>query len=514
MPPFGLQRLLAVPPLFLLIGSLAHADAITGRVVDGNGVGVAGVDIDFVSLGSGGNPHEMNDGTDANGNFLTTLDPGVYEVRFFAPPPPATTLLTGVRTPVVVTGTVNLGTIILTSGVLLQGTAKNSANAPVGGIKVNAFHTTTGAAVLLKNNVTSAFGTFQVAVPATALRLDYTTNAVVGQTLVPKRSFVTVSGATNLGTVSFQNGFHVTGTAQTQTGVAVPGANLDVIDPLTNEKLYTPGDNTSSTGLFDVVLAAGTYDFELSRPAALALVGVLREAVAISTTTNLGTFTMRNGVFLTGTIRDRKGAPVQGADVNVHEVATGLPVALGSDNSNAAGFYSVVVPTGLLNVVFAPPTNRNQFNKDRHDGVNITANTVLDGRLPGAPRMSPNSEAPTLAPPILPFARGTAGTLGVPFIQGSLRGTRLTIHVLGGRPGARAALAFGLAQQGLANDAHLVNALARVQVDLDADGAARVEVPRAVLQNLKSPLFAQAWIRDSNAQSGIALSHILALSSN
>src|SRR5215510_3927937 len=103
--PLGLQRLLtALPPLLLLspLGSLASADAITGRVVDQNGVGVAGVDIDVINLGSGGNPHEVNDGTDANGNFLTTIDQsGVFEVRFFPPPPPLTSLLTGVVTNVV-----------------------------------------------------------------------------------------------------------------------------------------------------------------------------------------------------------------------------------------------------------------------------------------------------------------------------------------------------------------------------------------------------------------------------
>src|SRR5262245_65609301 len=96
--PLGLQRLLtALPPLLLLspLASLASADAITGRVVDQNGVGVAGVDIDVINLGSGGNPHELNDGTDINGNFLTTIDgPGVYEIRFFPPTPPTTTLLT------------------------------------------------------------------------------------------------------------------------------------------------------------------------------------------------------------------------------------------------------------------------------------------------------------------------------------------------------------------------------------------------------------------------------------
>lgn len=166
MTPHRFQRLLTVPPLLLLLGYLASADAITGRVVDESGAGVAGVDIDFIKLGSGGNPHEANDGTDANGSFLTTVDAGLYEIRFYPPSPPATTLLTGVLPSVVVVGTKDLGTITLVAGLSVTGTVKNSAGVPVGSVKVDVFNATTGARYPLKNNVTSAFGTFLLALPA------------------------------------------------------------------------------------------------------------------------------------------------------------------------------------------------------------------------------------------------------------------------------------------------------------------------------------------------------------
>jgi hypothetical protein len=168
-----------------------------------------------------------------------------------------------------------------------------------------------------------------------------------------------------------------------------------------------------------------------------------------------------------------------------------------------------------MNIVFSPPTHRNAFTRDRHDNVNITVNTVLDGKLPGAPRHAPSAKAPTAPqPPIFPFAQGAPGSVGVPFIGGALTRTGLTLNVIGGRPGARAALVFGFDEHELASGAHAVNARAHVRVQLDADGALRVELPRALLADLERPLLAQAWILDSQATSQIALTHILALSNN
>ncbi|MSR61657.1 MAG: hypothetical protein EXS08_04310 [Planctomycetes bacterium] len=485
-------------------------------MVDSNGVGVAGVDIDFVTLGGGGNPHEFNDGTDANGNFLTTVDAGVYEVRFYPPVPPATTLLTGSVPNVVVVGTKNLGTITLGNGFSLQGTAKNAANQPVGSVKVDIYNAG-GALLPLKNNTTSAFGTFNVAVPAGALRLEVRTNLVFGQILVPQRLFTTVSTATNLGTIALQTGFHVTGTARTQAGTAVSGANLDVVDTLTGDTLFTPGDSTTTAGLFDVVLAAGTYDFEVTRPAALALVGAAQNGVTIGATTNLGTFALRSGVFLSGTVRDRKGALVAAADVNVHEVATGLPIALGSDNTNAAGFYSVVVPRGLMNVVFTPPGTRNTLAKDRHNGVEIVANTTLNGRLPGTPAsFASTTQSPAaVAPVALPLGNGSLGTGGsTPHVLASANGNTLTLHLFGGRPHAPAQMVLGLSERTLpsAPEVHVVQPLARVALSLDADGSAEFTLPPDEMGSFGRTTFAQFAVLDPAANLGRALSNVIALS--
>ena len=62
-----------------LLAANVRADFITGRVVDVNGNGVGGVDIDVKNLGSGGDPTLFNDGTDPNGFFTTTIPAGEYD---------------------------------------------------------------------------------------------------------------------------------------------------------------------------------------------------------------------------------------------------------------------------------------------------------------------------------------------------------------------------------------------------------------------------------------------------
>lgn len=513
MAPHRLQRLLAVLPLLLTFGSLASADAITGRVVDPNGAGVAGVDIDFVNLGSGGNPHELNDGTDANGNFLTTVDPGVYEVRFFAPQ--GTSLLTGVLASVVIVGTKDVGTIPLVLGASTTGTTKNTAGVPVANVRVDVFDLTTGAKVLMKNNVTNAFGNFNVIVPMNVpLRTELLTGGVVGQVLVPRELFGTVTGSTSFGTKTLLPGFHVTGTVRNQLGAAILGADVDVTDPVTGDTFFTPSDNTNTLGVFDVVLPAGTFDLEVNRPATAVLVGVDVDNLVVSAATNLGVLTMRNGVFLSGTVRNSAGATVQAADVNVFEVATGLSIALGSDNTNALGFYSVVVPTGLLDVVFSPPGPHHALAKDRHFNVSVTTNTTLDGEFPGAPpRASQHAGLPKPVMP-LPFGSAAPGTGGsVPHIRGTLGKTGLTLWITGARPGASARILLGSEHQTLAarSGLELVRPEAQLPLVLDARGEARLHLSLGNAARLGRALDLQLVVLDPGAARGLATSHVLAI---
>jgi hypothetical protein len=530
-----IQHLLTLTPLLLLIGSRASADAITGRVVDANGVGVAGVDIDFIRLGGSGNPQELNDGTDANGFFTTTCNPGIYGLLFFAPPPPTTTLLTGVLTPVSVSGTVNLGTITLVNGVSLQGTCKNAAAVPVAGIKIDVYDESTGELLHTKNNVTNAFGTFNMAVPKnTPLRAELLTSGVIGQVLVPREITGSLPANTNMGTLTFLTGFHVTGTAKRENGTNVFGADVDAIDVATGDTLFTPSDNTSTLGVFDVVVpAGGTFDFELIRPTGQVLVGVEVLGQTITAATNLGNLVMRNGVFLSGTVRDVFGLPVDGADVNVNETPTGLAVALGSDNTNVAGFYSVVVPLGTHMVTFSPPGPHTRFDKERRLGVVVAADTTLNARFADKVFVVEDHSSPASAGPVI-LPMGIGGGFGghaVPHVGGRVlpagapsgatvvvtapgasaplvSAARLELELFAGGPAGHAELLIGTEHAVSPTGIQSVRPLARIPVTLDEQGSALLALPLGALPTGTS--YAQLLVKDPS-RAGFGLSHVLAL---
>ncbi|HEX6885271.1 MAG TPA: carboxypeptidase-like regulatory domain-containing protein [Planctomycetota bacterium] len=516
MPPIGLQRLLTVP-LLLLIGSLASADAITGRVVDANGVGVAGVDIDFLKVG-GGNPNEANDGTDANGNFLTTVDAGVYEIRFFAPAPPASSHLTAVLTNVVVTGTKNLGNVVLPAGVIVQGTVRNAASQPVGNVVIDVFRDDTGARVLMKNNFTTAFGTFQLAVPANVpLRSEYLTHLVVGQALVPRRILGTVPFSVNVGTITLQTGFHLTGTMRTETGSPIEGADLDVKILPSGTTLFTPSDNTRG-GIFDVIVPPGTYDLVITRPTNLLVVAVEVDDLTVSGPTDVGVHVMRFGVLLSGTVRDADDVLVPAVDLNVREVATGLSLPLGSDNTNDAGFYAVVVPPGPMHLVFSPPWPHSRFEKRTRDVLITNTNVSLHVVLPTAPTTTltqPGVPAPL--PPwswFIPFGAASTGPRGAqPFLDGTRLSRAARLQLFGGAAGGQARLWIG-------RDVHpspenpqvfVVEPLVALPVQLDGNGAAQLDLADRLTQGLGETLHAQLVVPDPAAPRGLALSHVLAI---
>ncbi len=366
---------------FFLFASPAAADLIIGQVVDPNGVGVPGANIDAIDLFNGGQATLLNDGTDANGFFSTTIDPGVYRIVFKPPPPPTTTLLVREVNNVVVSGTKDMGTIALLLGVSLGARTVDVSGFPVANVNVDVIDLGTGQKVPLQGDHTNAFGTFTIAVPTTPIEVQFRTDNVF-PTLAPKARELTLSANTDLGDVTLRPGFLLEGTVERSGGTPVSGADTDVLVSSSGHKLFTPNDNTDVDGFFSVVVPAGTYDVEICPKAADLLVATELLMLSITGDTDVGTITLQSGVVLSGTITNSMGAPVQGADVDVRDSTTGAAVVLCSDNSNASGAYSVVVPTGTFDVTFSPPGCSWPLAQDRHLDVVITGNTTLNGVLP------------------------------------------------------------------------------------------------------------------------------------
>ncbi|MCE9592621.1 MAG: carboxypeptidase-like regulatory domain-containing protein [Planctomycetes bacterium] len=373
-------RKFSAPAAIVLIASLAHAGVITGTVRNAAGQPVAGVNINASFSSGGGNPTLLNDGTDAAGHFTTTITPdGVYDITFV--PPASMVPLVLVLKNVAVVGTVNLGTLTLPAGVWLSGTVRNHLNQPIGGVNLDVLDA--GGNLLPTNNdFTDAFGNFQVAVPAGPITFQLDPGATV-PLAAPIEMALDLAADTSLGILALKQGFTVSATVRRTNGTGVASVDVDVMSVATGQKLYTPGDNSSSTGLVDVVVPAGTYDVEFCPPFADHLVATTLFGKVVAATTNLGVITLPAGVVLSGTVQAFNGVKYANVDVDLTNASTGADVTLCADNTASNGTYAVVVPTGTFHVKFTPPGCL-PLGSFKASSVVIAANKVQNGTLPSA----------------------------------------------------------------------------------------------------------------------------------
>jgi len=376
----------ALPTLLspLLLAALApavRADLLTGTVVDQNGVGVYAVNIDVVATDGGNDPTVSNDSTGPDGSFAVTVTPaGTYRVIFKPPVPPATTHLILQVDDVTISGTTDMGTVALPAGVALYGRVIGPNAQPVAGVNLDVIDQTTGDNLPLQGDSTDGAGQFVLAVPAGPIEVRFDP-APSGQMLAPLALDLALGQDTQLGDVQLEQGFLITAIVRDTGGFPVAGADFDAIDSATGEKLYTPGDDTSSTGFVDFVVRAGTFDFEVCPPPGARLVAERIAGVSVNGNTSLGLITLEAGFVLSGRILAHTGLPVANVDVDAKDLATGVDILLCGDNSDANGDYAVILPAGTFKVTFSPPYAL-PLAADIHQPVVITGDTVLGGTLP------------------------------------------------------------------------------------------------------------------------------------
>jgi hypothetical protein len=218
-------------------------------------------------------------------------------------------------------------------------------------------------------------------------------------------------------------------------------------------------------------------------------------------------------------VRDANDVLVPAVDLNVREVATGLSLPLGSDNTNDAGFYAVVVPPGLMDLVFSPPWPHSRFEKRAiHDVLITNTNVTLHAVLPTAPTTTvAQPSVPAPLPPwswFVPFGAASTGPRGAqPFLDGTRlpRAARLQLH--GGAPGGQARLLIGReVHPSPENPAvFVVEPLVVLPLQLDGNGAAQLDLADRLTQGLGGTLHAQLVVPDPAAPHGLALSHVLAI---
>jgi hypothetical protein len=120
----------------------------------------------------------------------------------------------------------------------------------------------------------------------------------------------------------------------------------------------------------------GVYGVQFEPPSSTDLVPVLISPVNVQSNITLDV-TLEFGKHLGGLVRDTLGMGIPDIDLNAFYESTGQAIILSGDNTDEFGNYDILVPTGLLRIVYRPVQGENLVPVELRN-VNITGDTTID----------------------------------------------------------------------------------------------------------------------------------------
>jgi len=378
-----MMKRLALLLTFLALAPAARANGIQGNVLKTNGQPVWPCDIDITNRDTGQPVIVSSDSTLPNGHYDLVLPDGRYNLVFkpgigshtfqgtlFDQRVEANTITSNITLPI---GVYALGRVV----------DKNAAGVPSTNIR---FKDSLGAT---PNNVqddgTNADGTFNTLIdpPGTWTVEIIPANGDHKAPVQLQNQNITVD--LNLGNVVVQDGFVLTCSVTDPQQFPITGAKVIARTLPTRVKMFTPLNTTSGAGVATIVLPVGTYDVSAEPPLALlttyATASVYNWAANADAT--LPNFALPPGHLLSahvvaaGTANPAVGADI---DVDMQTPPTFPRIETPNDITDAAGNFTVTVPSGTEMVTINPPV-ATKLIPVRLNGVVVGSNNVNLGNV-------------------------------------------------------------------------------------------------------------------------------------
>lgn len=353
---------------------------LTGQVVDEAGNGIGGLDLDLNDPATGLPLILAGDFSLPDGSFsftiCQTVTPGTYLLDVNPDPDQLFFPLEG--TSVVLNGSNSLGLLVLESAAIFQGRVVGENFEVLPFVDLDFTDSLTGVASQFSGDFTIADGSFSTKVSPGFWDVQFTASpASTTLQMVPRELRDTLaSGFIDLGDIRLRQGRNLTGTVLNPSGAAVANVDLDARDLLTGEKIVTPGDNTNSLGVFQVLVPEGDFEIELEPPAASTLVPQLINISVPVGGLDMGTINLAEGVAVSGTVVDGNQVVVPGTDLDFLISATGIEIPTAQDNANSSGVFSVQVVPDTYDIAFRP-TFATGLAPLVIPGVSVVSNTNL-----------------------------------------------------------------------------------------------------------------------------------------
>jgi hypothetical protein len=183
------------------------------------------------------------------------------------------------------------------------------------------------------------------------IRLKPDTGTELAGRVLPAQS---TAGSFDLGDLVLEDGKSILAVIVDPLGAPVAGADIDLFDDVTKEKVFTPSDTTDALGAFEIVAVPGVYDLLVIPPAGSGLARRRKNDIVLNADIDCGIFALRNAIVASGRVIRTNGAPLANVDIYAADAFTSERYPLTDDDTVADGTFSVVVPDGNLRIEFSP----------------------------------------------------------------------------------------------------------------------------------------------------------------
>ncbi len=332
--------------------------AITGVVKNEAGVAIGNVDIDFIDACTGDNVFLASDRTAGDGTFSISIAAGTYDIHFI---PPAGVLAAGDMQAVTLAVNTSLGTVTLHPGRLVSGTVLTPSLAPAANVDIKWVDVIADHRVFLAKTLTDVAGHYSIRVPSGSYDMDFRPAATT--TFADAERVGLVVGLSDIAGLSdvLKSGVVVTGTVRGRSNAKLKNVDIDLFDDCTGRRVPTAHDNTDINGIFSVIVPVGSYTLALDPPACDGVEALRQNGVVIAGATDLGTFTLRAAIPISGLVLGPNGLPLVGAKVKFYDVTAVPSVRQGTtkDRTDATGHFEILVPDNTYDVNIEPPVGVN-----------------------------------------------------------------------------------------------------------------------------------------------------------
>lgn len=259
----------------------------------------------------------------------------------------------------------------------LSGTVTDIDTIPVGLVAVQVYYN--GNPVGNAFDTTDGSGFYTISeLPSATYDIGFTPNPIFN--LQPRMILdFTILGDTVLDVTLFpEDYYYVEGIVTDTLGNGLPQIDLNFYDQVTDTLIETTGDDTDSTGYYDVLVPVGLYRIVYRPIAGQPYVPAQFFNVEIVADTIIDV-TLEGGFYVQGTVNGPEG-PVANADIDVDDSFTGERIYTLNDNTSGNGEYQIVVPPGTFDISVMPQIG-DRIVPDIVYAVVVSANAILNFNL-------------------------------------------------------------------------------------------------------------------------------------